>query len=81
MKRIIHVSQPKIAKNRKKEPGEKLDPVLILRTYRGVEYANELTIKDDRGKPVARIIYSPHKPLDCGARVWIETYHDVEVTS
>lgn len=25
--------------------------------------------------------YSPDKPLDCGARVWIETYHEVEVTS
>lgn len=81
MKRIIHVSQPKIAQNRKKEPGSELDPVLILRTYKGVSYGNELTIKDKDGEAVARIVYSPHKPLDCGARVWIETYHDVEVTS
>jgi hypothetical protein len=36
---------------------------------------------DKDGEPVARIVYSPDKPLDCGARVWIETYHEVEVTS
>ena len=28
------------------------------------------------GKEVARVVYSPHKPLSCGARVWVETQTD-----
>ena len=30
-------------------------------------------IKDKNNNSVAKIIYSPQKPLPCGARVWIET--------
>lgn len=26
-----------------------------------------------------KIVYSPDKPLSCGAKVWIETEYDVEV--
>lgn len=80
MRRIIHVNQHKIRANIKKAPEER-EPVLTLRTYKGATYGNELTIRDKDGDPVARIIYSPDKPLDCGARVWIETYHDVDVTA
>ena len=25
------------------------------------------------GVELARVVYSPHKPLSCGARVWVET--------
>lgn len=80
MKRIIHVNQHKIRANIHKAPDEQ-EPVLALRTYKGTEYANTLTIRDKDGEAVARIVYSPDKPLSCGARVWIETYQDVEVTS
>jgi hypothetical protein len=27
----------------------------------------------------SKVVYSPDKPLSCGARVWIETQADVEV--
>lgn len=30
------------------------------------------------GEEVARVIYSPHKPLNCGAYCWIETKNDVK---
>ena len=80
MKRIIHVNQHKIRANIHKAPEER-EPVLALRTYKERTYGNTLTIMDRDGEPVAKIVYSPDKPLDCGARVWIETYHDVEVTS
>ena len=30
------------------------------------------------GNEVAKVIYSPDKPLSCGARVWIETQNEVE---
>lgn len=80
MKRIIHVNQHKIRANIRRLPEERR-PVLALRTYKGTEYANELTIRDKDGEAVAKIVYSPDKPLSCGARVWIETYHDVEITA
>jgi hypothetical protein len=38
----------------------------------------KLLVKTD-GKVVARVVYSPDKPLSCGARVWIETEADVEI--
>jgi hypothetical protein len=31
------------------------------------------------GKEAARIIYSPDKPLSCGAKVWIETHNKVQI--
>ena len=80
MKRIIHVNQHKIRANIHRTPEER-EPVLTLRTYKDTSYGNTLTIKDKDGEDVARIVYRPDKPLDCGARVWIETYHDVEVTT
>lgn len=79
MRRIIHVNQHHI-KHNTKVPAEERKPVLTLKTYKDNTYANELTVMDKDGDPVAKIIYSPDKPLDCGARVWIETYHEVEVT-
>lgn len=80
MKRIIHVNQHHI-KHNNGVPAEERKPVLTLKTYKSNTYASELTILDKDGQPVARIVYSPDKPLSCGARVWIETYEDVEVTA
>ena len=37
-----------------------------------VEYAHEVEILG-----ASKIIYSPDKPLSCGARVWIETDEEV----
>ena len=34
------------------------------------EYHSLIKTKD--GVELARVIYSPHKPLSCGARVWVE---------
>lgn len=78
MKTIIHVNQHKIRANTKKELRD-LEPVLTVKTYKSNDYGYEAIIKDDNGKEVARVIYSPHKPLSCGARVWIETRNEVEV--
>jgi hypothetical protein len=70
MKKIIHINQHKIKSNIKKE---KLDPVITCKTYKSNDYANCVEIKDKNNNSVAKIIYSPQKPLPCGARVWIET--------
>jgi hypothetical protein len=77
MKTIIHVNQHVIKANKKN--GEE-NPVLTCKTYKENIYAKELEILDESGNVVAKVVYSPDKPLSCGARVWIETHHEVRVT-
>ena len=69
MKKIIHVNQHVIKRNTKHGTDE---PVLTVKTYKENCYAHEAIIKTKDGDELARVIYSPHKPLSCGARVWIE---------
>jgi hypothetical protein len=76
MKTIIHVNQHKIKKNSK--TGSK-DPVITCKTYKDNRYAHEAIIYGQDGKEAAKIIYSPDKPLGCGAKVWIETRNEIKV--
>lgn len=76
MKTIIHVNQHIIKSNKKNEESY---PVLTVKTYKTNDYAMEAYILDKEGNRVASIIYSPDKPLSCGAHVWIETENDVEL--
>ena len=71
MKTIIHVNQHVIKSNRKED---KNDPVLTVKTYKSNAYASDVVIHG-----ASRIVYSPDKPLSCGAHVWIETEADVEI--
>lgn len=77
MKTIIHVNQSVIRANKKNGVE---NPVLTCKTYKENIYAKELEILDESGNVVAKVVYSPDKPLSCGARVWIETHHEVRVT-
>ncbi len=77
MKTIIHVNQHKIKSNRKHGL---CDPVLTVKTYKSNTYGHSAIIRDASGQEVARVVYRPDKPLSCGAHVWIETQHDVEVS-
>lgn len=70
MKTVIHVNQHKV---RAKDPAP-----LTVKTYKENRPATTARIVVD-GKVVAEVIYSPDKPLPCGARVWIETYEEVKV--
>ena len=74
MKTIIHVNQHVIKANRK---DERTDPVLTVKTYKDNRYAHEALILDADGNVAAKVIYSPDKPLSCGAHVWIETNNEV----
>lgn len=65
MKKIIHVNQHRIRSNAKTGARE---PVLTVKTYRDNVYAHEVVIDGP-----CKIVYSPDKPLSCGAKVWIET--------
>lgn len=69
MKTIIHVNQHVIKSNRKSNERK---PVLTVKTYKNNTYAHEVEIKGP-----CRVIYSPDKPLSCGAHVWISTESEV----
>ena len=71
IKTIIHVNQHVIKSNAK--TGER-KPVLTVKTYKSNTYAHEVTINGP-----SKIVYSPDKPLSCGAKVWIETTAEVLV--
>lgn len=73
MKTIVHVNQAKIRSNIKKPAGEQ-EPVLTVKTYKSNTYAHEVEFTGP-----ARVVYSPDKPLSCGARVWMESEHPVKV--
>lgn len=71
MKTIIHVNQHVIKSNRTNGVE---DPVLTVKTYKTNNYAHEVSINGP-----SKIVYSPDKPLSCGAHVWIETQAEVEI--
>ena len=75
MKTIIHVNQHVIKRNAKSGGRE---PVLTCKTYKTNDYAHEALIYGQDGKLAAKVIYSPDKPLSCGAKVWIETQNKVK---
>lgn len=72
MKTIIHVNRHKINANARAQADR--EPVLTVKTYKETRYAREVRINGP-----SSVVYSPDKPLACGARVWIETEADVEV--
>lgn len=69
MKKIIHVNQHNIKHNSK--TGEHL-PVITVKTYKSNTYGHSVEIDGP-----CKIVYSPDKPLSCGAKVWIETTAEV----
>ena len=71
MKTYIHVNQHIIKRN-KKTGGN--TPVLTAKTYKDNRYGKKVLIDG----PCA-VVYSPDKPLSCGAHVWIETEAGVKV--
>lgn len=73
MKTIVHVHQAKIRANIGK-PADQQEPVLTVKTYKSNTYANEVEILG-----LSRVVYSPDKPLSCGARVWIECHGEVKI--
>ena len=71
MKTRIHVNQHKIRSNKKHNLNE---PVITVKTSKSNNYGHEVEILGP-----SKIIYSPDKPLSCGARVWIETEGEVKI--
>ena len=71
MKKYIHVNQHRIRSNSKHNKNE---PVLTVKTYKSNDYGHEVEIDGP-----CKVVYSPNKPLSCGARVWIETESEVKI--
>ena len=71
MKTRIHVNQHKIRSNKKYDLNE---PVITVKTSKSNTYGHEVEVLGP-----SKIIYSPDKPLSCGARVWIETEGEVKI--
>ncbi|HIG59146.1 MAG TPA: hypothetical protein EYQ21_07130 [Flavobacteriales bacterium] len=72
MNKKIHINQHIIKRNKK--TGER-EPVITVKTYKSNDYASAVDILG-----TSRVIYSPDKPLPCGATVWIETDAEVKIT-
>ncbi len=67
----IHINQHVIKSNAK---NDERNPVITVKTYKDNTYGHEVYVD---GPCVIK--YSPHKPLSCGAKVWIETDAQVDV--
>lgn len=61
----IHVNQHRVRGNHKNGTS---DPVLTVKRGRENLYGKSVEVQGP-----CRVVYSPDKPLSCGARVWIET--------
>lgn len=72
MKRFIHINQHKIRSNHTN--GER-EPVITCKTYKENVYGYEAEFIN------GKVVYSPDKPLSCGARVWIETEEPVRINT
>ncbi len=66
----IHVNQHNIRHNLK-HPENPL-PVLTVKSSKGNQKGNSVEVEGP-----SKIVYSPEKPLSCGAKVWIETRSEV----
>ena len=70
MKRI-HVNMHKVRANKKHGTNE---PVLTIKEGKSNTYCHEVYIL---GK--SKVVYRPEKPLNCGAKVWIETDAELKI--
>jgi hypothetical protein len=71
MKKRIHINQHKIRAN-SKLPDDEREPVITVKTYEDNTYCYEVLVTGP-----CKVIYSPDKPLSCGAKVWIETESEI----
>ncbi len=73
MKTIIHVNQHNIKHNRKNKDKKDVPQkeVITVKTYKDNTYCNNVCIVDNNGCTIAELMYSPDKPLSCGAHVYL----------
>ena len=74
MKRI-HVNQHVIRRNMKRQDGL-YEPPITVKEGKANTYCYAVEVLGD-----SKVVYSPNKPLSCGAKVWIETDSPVVLTT
>lgn len=67
----IHINQHIIRRNAK--TGER-EPVITVKEGKKNTYGHSVTVHGP-----SKVVYSPDKPLSCGAKVWVETTAEVEI--
>ncbi len=70
-KTIIHVNTNIIQQNQKKSEKK---PVITVKTRTSNQYGYEVEMPGG-----CRVVYSPNRPLSCGAMVWIESLYPVKL--
>ena len=70
-KTIVHVNKNIIQQNQKKSEKK---PVITVKTSTSNQYGYEVEMPGG-----CRVVYSPNRPLSCGAVVWIETLYPVKL--
>jgi len=68
MKAKIHVNQHVIRANKKDGRNH---PPITIKTYKSNEYVFSVKINGP-----SRMVYSPDRPLSCGAHIWIEAEYE-----
>lgn len=70
-KKRLHVDRKVMALNAKHN---RTDPPITIQTSKGALKVSHAQINGP-----SALIYSPDKPLSCGAKLWVETDAEVEV--
>ncbi|NEO45890.1 MAG: DNA-binding protein, partial [Moorea sp. SIO4A3] len=71
-KAVIHVNQKVIRQNH--NTGERNPVITVKRGAKNI-YGHTVEVNGP-----CRVMYRPDEPLNCGARVWIETISDFNVS-
>lgn len=69
---IIHINRQIIDRNRKQ--GTNDPPIIVRQGRKRIGNGYEVNINGP-----CKIVYRPDAPLDCGARIWIETESEVSI--
>ena len=67
MSKIIHVHQHRIRRNIQKCPADMEPPIVVKRN----KYKNDFYAFEIAGEGKWKMVYSPDKPLNCGARLYM----------
>ena len=72
----IHINQHVIRRNNKVDPADEIyhEPPITVKQGKKNTYCKEVEVLG-----ASKIVYSPEKPLSCGAKVWVETDAEVRI--
>jgi hypothetical protein len=76
MRNYVHVNKHIIGSNKKRKEDK---PPLTAKNYKSNKYGRQIDILDKDGNIAASLIYTPNKPLSCGAVAYIVTDNEVVV--